>query len=141
MNLVNVYSLTSAAGVLYRLLSERPVENRISHEKMPSRDEHLVFLLSRPFRYWYLIEVNGDYVGALEVTELNEIGVAIFREHQRKGYAREALKLFLLRHEPLPSIPAKRNRRWLANIAVGNEGSKEFFRKSGFKPLQETWSL
>jgi RimJ/RimL family protein N-acetyltransferase len=141
VNFLNVYNTPTASSVLYKLLAERPVENRISHENMPTREEHMVFVLSRPFRYWYLIEVNGTPVGALEVTDLNEIGVAIFKEHQRKGYATEALKLFLLRHDPLPAIPAKRNRHWLANIATRNEASKEFFRKSGFKPLQETYVL
>ncbi len=141
MNFLNVYSTPSASGTLYRLLEERPRENWISHERMPTSEEHMVFVLSRPFRLWYLIEVNGEHVGALEVTDLNEIGVAIFKAHQRKGYARQALRLFLLRHEPLPAIPAKRNKRWLANIAVGNEASKAFFRKMGFRPLQETWQL
>ena len=141
MKLVPVYGDSNAAGVLYELLDERTVENRISHERMPTYAEHEAFIASHPFRYWYLIEVEGERVGALEVTDLNEIGVAILRRHQRRGYGRAALKLFLATHEPLPPIPAKRNGRWLANIAVSNEGSKAFFRKAGFVPLQETWAL
>lgn len=141
MNLIAVGITPDAPAFLYDLLSERPRENWISHEHMPGRSAHKAFVASHPFRYWYLIKVNGDIVGALEVTYLNEIGIAILKAHQRKGYASEALKMFLLRHEPLPAIPAKRNGHWVANIAVGNEASKAFFASAKFKPIQETWLL
>lgn len=143
MRLVDVYNpqVPGAISALYNLLAERPRENWISHEGMPTIEEHQRFICSRPFRYWYLIEVGWKYVGAIEVTELNEIGIAIFREHQHKGYGMQALQMFLESHRPLPPIPAKRNRRWVANIAVGNDASKAFFSRAGFKPLQETYVL
>lgn len=141
MKLVDVYAVSQAPELLWVLLAERPVENRISHQVMPSREEHDDFVTSTPYRYWYLIEEGGAFVGDLCVTELNEIGVSILREHQRRGYGSEAINLFVQTHEPLPAIPAKRNARWLANIAAGNEGSKTFFGRLGFERIQETWAL
>lgn len=141
MTLVDVYTSPHAAAVLYWLLAERPKENFISHEKMPTIEVHEKFVASRPFRLWYLIEIEEVSVGALEVTDLNEIGIAIFQKYQRLGYARQALNMFLATHVPLPAIPAKRNGRWLANIGVSNFGSKKFFRKMDFHPLQETFIL
>lgn len=141
MNLVEVYQSPYAAAVLYWLLAERPKENFISHEKMPTIEVHEQFVASRPFRLWYVIEIEEVSVGALEVTDLNEIGIAIFQKYQRLGYAGQALALFLSTHSPLPAIPAKRNGRWLANIGVNNLGSKKFFRKMNFSPLQETYVL
>ena len=91
------------------------------------------------FYLWYLLDSGGQYVGALEVTKLNEIGIAIFERFQRRGCARRALELFMATHTPLPGIPARRNGRWLANVACENHGSKQFFRAMGFKPLQETF--
>ena len=141
MRLDSVFSLPRAARILYELLAERPAENFISHEKMPTMDEHEDFVASNPFRYWYLVYAEGVYVGALECTELNEIGVAIFKRFRRKGYGAQALKLFIETHKPLPAIPARRNGRWLANIATHNIGSKLFFANAGFRPIQETWQL
>jgi GNAT superfamily N-acetyltransferase len=43
---------------------------------------------------WYIIEVNGNKVGYMR-TNGDEIGVDIHPEHRRKGYAREAYKLYL----------------------------------------------
>ena len=88
-----------------------------------------------------MLEHDERVVGALECTRLNEVGIAIFREHQGKGHATEALKLFMAKHKPLRPIPAVRNGRWLANIATGNEGSRAFFAKMGFEPLQVTFAL
>lgn len=142
MRLINVYrNPASASTVLYQLLEERPVENRISHEKMPTHEDHIAFIMGEPFRYWFLIQTANKTVGAIEVTHLNEIGIAILKKYQNMGYARQALNLFLEKYQPLPPIPAKRNARWLANIAVGNDGSKTFFGKMGFKPIQETYVL
>lgn len=147
MKLLNAYTEQRAGNFLYELLSERPKENFISHQCMPTLDEHRLFMVTLPFRFWFLIEemdvinrrAENVFVGAIEVTNLNEIGVSILKRYQRKGYGRQALILFMDAHHPLPAIKAKRNGRWLANIAPTNEGSKAFFGKCGFRPLQETW--
>lgn len=152
MKLLPVSKRPVAGGILYELLKERPRENWISHEAMPTREEHEKFVESHPFAHWYLIAlltVNAEtmgvggcvYVGAIEVTDRNEIGIAIFERYKRKGYAFEALSIFLREHRPLPAIPAVRNGRWLANIATHNDVSKDFFYRMGFSLLQETWVL
>lgn len=128
-------------GVLYELLAERPRENWISHERMPTMGEHQAFVRSRPFWHWYLIDDGMQFVGALECTHLNEIGVAVLKQHQHKGYGTLAVNLFIQQHKPLPRVPAVRNGRWLANIATHNEHSKDFFKRLGFRPIQETYAL
>ncbi len=140
MRLVDFYDENVTPGVLYWLMYERPPESFISHTTLPTPAQHAEFVRSKPFRYWYLIQHLETYVGAIECTDRNEVGVAIFKTHQRKGYAREALKLFFETHEPLPAIPAIRNGKWLANVATGNEASRAFFAKLGFAPIQETWA-
>ena len=140
MKLVSVYTTPEAVDVLYKLLQERRPETFVSHETMPTREEHEEFVASITFRYWYLLDTQHGFVGAIEVTELNEIGVSIFKRFQNMGFGRSALALFLKTHEPLPAVKAKRNARWLANVATENHGSKLFFRRMGFKPIQETWA-
>ena len=143
MKLVSIYSIPRpiAANALYKLLAERPVETRISHESMPTRFQHEAFIRSKPFRYWFLILVGEIYVGAIECTKLNEVGIAIYKAHHGKGYATAALKLFMATRKPLRPIPARRNARWLANISMGNHVSESFFRKLGFHPIQTTYAL
>jgi len=145
MKLVSVYDVEEAPKVLYALLEERPWTTFISHERMPSYEQHVEFVESKPFRYWYLLRIHdlGEprYVGALEVTDLNEIGISVLNRYQRKGYATAAMMIFLATHKPLSAIVAKRNPRWLANIAPTNADGKRFFEKRGFSQIQETWCL
>jgi GNAT superfamily N-acetyltransferase len=50
------------------------------------------FLNKKP--EWYIIEVDGKCVGYIR-TNGHEVGVDIHPEHRRKGYARQAYKLYL----------------------------------------------
>ena len=139
MRLVNVYREPTAIAVLYALLQQRPVESRISHQAMPTYQQHIAFVKSMPYRMWFLIRVDGEFVGDLHATELNEVGVFLFAKCRGKGYGQQAVKLFMARHKPLPAIPAKRVRRWVAHIAAENDAGASFFKKLGFKKVQESW--
>ena len=141
MKFVPVLDYADATPFLYELLQERPEQARISHEKMPTREEHEHFVEHHPFRFWFLLEAEGNFVGAMEVTDRNEIGIAILRRYQGRGYASTALRAFIEMLRPLPEIPAVRRGQWLANIAMGNDAGKDFFAKCGFRPVQTTWVL
>lgn len=140
------YSLRlGAAELLYQLLKERPAEANISHRELPSFEQHVAFLLSLPYQHWYMIETEHLHgwmrVGAIGATKLNEITIAIVKEHHRKGYATAAIMEFLSTHEPLNAKPSLRIERWQANIAPGNEASKALFTGLNFKPTQITYQL
>lgn len=139
MRLCNVYREPLAINILYSLLLDRPVETHISHQRMPSYDDHERFVRSKPYRFWFLIRVDGEFVGDLHVTELNEIGVFLFERCRGKGYGAQAVKLLMSRYRPLHAIPAKRVRRWLAHIAPKNDAGASFFRKLGFTLVEQTW--
>jgi len=128
-----------AAYVLYELLAERRPEENISHRRMPSWEEHKDFMASQPYDAWYLIKVEnalppvvGDYVGAIYLTAVSEIGVGIFRSQRGHGYAREAI-IELMRLHP--------RKRYLANINPKNETSIRFFSRLGFHHIQNTYEL
>lgn len=141
MRLVNVYREETATTVLYALLKERPPESRISHDGMTAIHDHIDFVRSKPYRMWFLIRADGEFVGDLHVTRNNEIGVFLFSKHRGKGYGRAAVRLFMSRHRPLAAIPAVRVRAWLAHIAPTNDAGASFFRKLGFRKVQETWQI
>ena len=41
---------------LYELLKNKDPNSNISHKKMPTYDEHVKFVLSKPYTNWYIIE-------------------------------------------------------------------------------------
>jgi hypothetical protein len=60
MNLISIYERPDRALVLHQLLEERDDTANISHKAMPSWDEHVRFVESKPYQAWYFIEDNGD---------------------------------------------------------------------------------
>ena len=130
VNLLDVHEAPSAPDVLFRLLEERTPEVNISHRELPSWQDHLSFIASRPYDAWYLIEVDATPVGAIYLSAASEIGVFILRDHRGHGYGKSAIALLMERHP---------RERFLANINPANQPSIAFFKSLGFRHIQNTY--
>ena len=140
MRLVDVYEgaggySLSASNVLWRLLEERPAHANISHRAMPTREQHEAFIQSHLYEAWYLIEdlsFHRQAVGSVYLTKDDEIGVFVFKEFQRQGFAKQAIAELMYLHP---------RERYLANINPENDVSTRLFGRLGFKHIQETHEL
>lgn len=117
-------------GLLYNLLEEREPHQSISHKAMPSMQEHTKFVLSYPYRGWYLIyDFEKDwYVGAVYITRNSEIGIGILKQYQRQGYGKGAVELIMAKYPP----------PYYANINPDNDPSIRMFSEMGFSLKQIT---
>jgi RimJ/RimL family protein N-acetyltransferase len=140
IELIDVYTDSDAPVHLYDLLRERKPEANISHKEMPTFEEHISFVMSRPYAHWYLILFHGDvggtieaddYAGAIYITDQREVGIAIFKCYQGRGYGSEAVEELMKLH---PGT-------FYANIAPGNKGSIKFFEQFGAKHIQNTYVI
>lgn len=135
MRLVDVYSVPSGRAMLYELLLERTPEQSISHKQMPTWGEHKAFVDSNPYEAWYLIEsgegVSAEYVGAIYLTKLREVGIFIFKRFHCKGMAGQAINL--LREAHPGSL--------LANVNPKNEASKKLWERQGGEIIQVTYAI
>jgi hypothetical protein len=121
---------------LYDVLKERlqePLTN-ISHTKLPSWEDHVSFVLERSHYIHHYVIVNRDLptdcMGVLYCTENNELGIYISMSYRRRGLATYVLDYFLY------SCPGT----YTAHINPANISSQVFFIKSGFTPLQYTYT-
>ena len=117
---------------LYQHLKERDTITRISHKKMPTFAQHEEFVLSNPYKKWYIIIQKNKKIGSVYLTEMNEIGLFLKKGVQGKGLGRKSLEL-LMKLNP-------RN-RYLANVSPKNKKSAQFFQKKQFKLIQHTYEL
>lgn len=145
MYLSNVYT-TDAYGFLWELLLERRPDSSISHRKMPGMREHVAFVDSKPYRVWYIIEAdNADaddvWVGQVNLTHRNEVGIQILQRYQGKGYGKWAVQSITARHSPLQSQPSLVPGKYIANINPENQASVAFFKSLGGTLLQVTYQL
>lgn len=142
MRFIDIYGKRNSPNtykVLYRLLQEREPEEHISHKSMPTYEDHVIFVASKPYKIWNLIAVDNiniasslcsGIVGAIYLTHKDEIGVSIFKEHRKNGYATWALNCISYLEKPL-----------YANINPANQKSINFFERAGFKHIQNTYKL
>jgi RimJ/RimL family protein N-acetyltransferase len=132
VNLIPVDERADAPDILYALLQERQPHQNINHKHMPTWDEHVAFVQSKPYSAWYLIEHNGAIVGSSCLTAANEIGVFIFSAFQGLSLGPAAIALLMEKH------PA---RRFLAHINPANKSSISVFEKLGFRHIQNTYEF
>ena len=117
---------------LYGLLLERDPIANISHKKMPTYDEHVRFVTSKPYLRWYVVYYNGKKSGSAYLTKQNEIGIYIKKKFQKTKVAENVLKLIIEKNGP---------GRYFVNVNPKNKKTIEFFKKHGFKILQYTYQI
>ena len=131
-----------AVALTWQLLEERPIEANISHHAMPSWEQHKAYVRSYPYRCWFAVMNDENQpVGMVLLTERNELGIAILRQHQRKGYARTALKAIMEEYRPEAAIPGRRSAYFLANVNPHNSASIALFLGLGGRLIQNTYEL
>ena len=117
---------------LYNLLKERDSKTNISHKKMPTYNEHVNFVSSKPYTCWYIIEYNGKKSGSIYLSKNNEIGIFLKKSLQGKDIGHASIEL-LIKKNP--------KSRYLANISSKNKKSIKFFKNNNFKLIQYTFEL
>jgi len=117
---------------LYELLKMRDTRTNISHKKLQTYDEHIRFVMKKPYNKWYIIKSNDQKVGSIYLSLKDEIGISIKKKFQRKGIGRKAVKL-LMEKNP--------RGRYLVNIAPNNIKQQEFFKKLGFTGLEYIYEI
>ena len=111
---------------------ERDSRQNISHKSMPTYNQHVSFVSSKPYSKWYVILYGANKIGSVYLTSQNEIGIFIKKSFQDKQIGSIVLKK-LIQKNP--------NKRYLANVSPKNKNSINFFKKNKFKLIQYTFEL
>ena len=142
--LVKVSHVATAPDVLYELMLEAEPHQVISHKAMPSWEEHLSFVSRYPYRAWYLIESEGEFVGHISISRNYEIGIRLFKRCQGKGHGKWAIGEMVRmwgKEAAKAERPSVQRAALLANINPANKASIAVFEKLGFKHIQNTYAL
>ena len=136
LKLLDVYKTKDADELLYALLKQRSRRINISHRRMPGWAEHCRFIRSKPYKSWHLLQVSTpkpQIVGSVYLSKMNEIGIFLFKKFQGRRYGLAAVQALMMKN--------KKAGRFLANINPQNASSIAFFRRLGFKHIQNTYEL
>ena len=97
---------------------------------MPSFDEHVRFVNSKPYSKWYVIYHQRKKIGAIYLSKQNEIGIHLMREYEKKSIYLESIKKLIVENP--------RN-RYLAKISPQNKNYIRIFKDLGFNLIQHTY--
>jgi|TARA_B110000263_G_C15026591_1_gene382022 RimJ/RimL family protein N-acetyltransferase len=114
---------------LFNHLKERDPRENISHKKMPTYDEHVKFVLSKPYSKWYIIFEKNKKIGSVYLTKADEIGLHLKKEYFRESMLKEILEC-LMKNE--------QNKRFVFNVSPRNKKFMKFLQKNGYVISQQT---
>ena len=117
---------------LYEILSERSSIENISHKEMPSYRKHVKFVLSKPYKKWYIIYYKKQKFGSIYLTNLNEIGI---------HFKKIPISDFLITKSIDLLINKNPGKRFLINISPNNPKFIKIIKKRGLKLIQHTYEL
>tara|TARA_B110000014_G_scaffold229658_1_gene190695 strand:- start:200 stop:628 length:429 start_codon:yes stop_codon:yes gene_type:complete len=117
---------------LYEMLAEREPISNISHKKMPSFRSHQKFVLSKPYKKWYIVKHSQDSIGSLYLSHQNEIGFFLKKQYNDVKTANFILKLFMKKNP---------QSEYFVNINPKNKKLINFYKNFGFSLLQKTFKL
>ena len=117
---------------LFELLEQRRPLANISHKRMPTWEEHVKFVKSKPYSKWYIIIHEDKKIGSIYLSKQNEIGIHLWGGN-------ESDYLYLNTIKELMRVNSKR--RFLVNISPKNKKYTKYFQELGFKMIQHTYEL
>ena len=130
---INLNQVTkNDALFLYDLLKNKDSNANISHKKMPSYDEHVEFVMSKPYTNWYIIEYDKKNVGTIYLSKQDEIGISINNDYEYDQIVKPALELLMKLNQ---------RKRYLANTSSKDVRSQEFLLKNGFTSLEYVYEM
>ena len=122
---------------LYELLKNRKF--KISSHVMPTMKMHREFVSNHPYRVWYLIKRNGQFIGSTYLLDTNCLSISLSQDQDLMFD--EILNFMITNHSPLSEIKSVRPPNFYINIAADHENAKIELENLGARRIQITYSL
>ena len=122
---------------LFEMLNKR-IHN-ISHRENPSYGEHKQFVLSHPYRFWYIVLKDDFPIGTCYV--MNNNSVSAFLIDGEECFLENVINFIVSNHSPLDSIKSVRPGNFYINVPTGNIDMKKRISDMGWKEVQTTFSF
>jgi len=84
---------------LYNLLSERDERENISHQSMPSYEEHCRFWERVPYKDDYIILLNDAPIGMVYLTHQDEVGIHFIKDKWSNDIVKKVIDDLLVKHK------------------------------------------
>ena len=125
------------AKVLLKLLENR--DYSISHLKLPSKNDHLLFIKSKPYRYWAIVLEDNLPVGTVYIQSNNSIGLNLLQ--QKKQLVYKILRHIKTSFNPLKEVKSKAPPYFYVNISYANNKLGKILCELDASPIQVSYKI
>ena len=122
---------------LYHLLTNR--RHSISHQSLPSFEEHSRFISENPYRVWYLIHKNFDLLGSTYIQNDNSVGIDLKLPNEEDVI--EISSYIKKNYLPLKPVKSLRRGEFFINIPPDDKELIEIFKKLNQKEIQRSFLI
>jgi RimJ/RimL family protein N-acetyltransferase len=117
---------------LHNLLAQRNSKINISHKRMPTWEEHVRFVKSKPYSKWYIIYNKDEKIGSIYLSKQSEIGIHLLKKYEKESIHLESIKKLMVLNSKI---------KFRANVSPKNKNYIMLFEKLGFEMIQHTYEL
>ncbi len=121
---------------LYDILVKRTYN--ISNTILPTMEEHIKFIQNHPYRIWYLVTVNSDYIGSAYLMKNNCVGINLNKNFE---LLENIVNTIFKKHKPLKEIKSVRPPYFYINVAPNNKELETQLVKLEARKIQSTFIL
>ena len=139
ITLIKVSTIERHLKFLFQLLKTRSIKNSISHRSLPTFKKHKAFVLSKPYRYWFIIKVSDTFLGAVYLTKTNTVAIHLINNN--KKIYEKVLSFIIKNIEPLKPLPSIRGKDYTINLPVRNKIYSKVIINLGGQKVQDTYSV
>jgi len=125
--------------LLYAILQKRPYYHKISHKSLPTYDEHKRFILSHPYRNWFIIHYKNHPIGNFYLTHENVLGIFIINSYEK--LLTKIIKFVINNFYPLEEIKSIRPKYFIINVSPDNTQYQKIIESLNGKKIQISYKI
>ena len=132
-----IHGTIGQSEILYQLLQQR--EYNISHSAIPTFKTHYEFVKNHPYRDWFLVKENNNYIGSLYLKYDNSIGLNLGEVNC--NLLKTCVDFIKLNFKPAAPQPSMIPPYFYINVAATNEKLKSTANAVKLRPLQLSFKI
>ena len=123
--------------ILYKLLQDRKFS--ISHEDVPTFEDHKEFVKKHPYKYWYIISNGKEIIGSFYINYDNSIGLNLI--HQNKKILTEIITFIKTKFKPEKPKKSLIPKNFYINVSSQNYELIKIFSDLNILKIQISYEI
>ena len=125
--------------LLFTVFQQRKDVDRISSDPQLIFNDHSKFVEDHPYRYWFLVKNEGCYIGAVNISYENSLGIHLFDKYE--SFIGQLIEKIRNTLKPLPRLASVRPGNFIINVSPKNIKLERELEMLGARCIQKTFQL